>query len=120
MGNGEFGSNGSVHYTIKDDDSPAAPPKYTERDPIPYDQIGRGSGGAKAHPGFLAVRMRFPDANAARNALTSAAATVGTVTGGGAVFVACMAPAAPPIRPDPGATPSNGAKADRDSAQRHG
>jgi hypothetical protein len=112
MGNGEFGSNGSVHYSIRDDDSPAAPPKYTERDPIPYDQIGRGTGGGKGHPGFLAVRMRFPDAAAARSALTAAIATIGSVTGGNGIYATCMVPVVTPVRPNADADPFNEVKVD--------
>jgi hypothetical protein len=106
MGSGDIGTNGSVHYTITHDDASSGKPIYKDHDPIRYDQIGRGTGGTpKDHPGYLAVRMRFPDAAAARIALDAAVASAGAVPGGNGVYVTCLVPAVTPQRMDPEADP---------------
>lgn len=106
MGSGAFGTNGSVHYTITHDDTPGSKPNYKDADPIPPDAVGRGSGGTpKGHPGYLAVRMRFPNDAAARNALAAAAASIGAVPGGGGIYVTCLVPAVTPTRQNPDADP---------------
>jgi hypothetical protein len=106
MGSGEIGSNGSVHYTFKHDDSPGGPAHYKDYDPIPYDRIGRGTGGQpKIHPASFAVRMRFKDAVEAGNALKAAAGTMASVPGGGGIYVTCFVPAVAPPRPTPDADP---------------
>jgi hypothetical protein len=65
MGNGGFGTNESMHWKISHSDRAGDLPHSTGRDPIPVDQIGRGSQGeggppdGKDYPGYLLVRLRF-------------------------------------------------------------
>src|SRR5215216_4605883 len=112
MGSGDIGSNGSVHYSFNHNDSPGNPAHVKDADPIPFGQIGRGSNGGKNHVGFFAVRMRFPDTAAARNALNAAIATAGPAAGGAGVYVTCLVPVVTPSRTDPGLNPYNEVKID--------
>ena len=105
MGSGDIGSNGSVHYTLSHNDTPATPAHFKDVDPIPPGQIGRGSNGTKNHPGFFAVRMRFPNVTAATNALNAAIAGAGTVPGGGEIYVTCLVPVVTPTRTNPDQNP---------------
>lgn len=58
MGSGGFGTNASMHWKVSHLDQDSKPTSLG-RDPIPPDQIGRGSNGSKNHPGRLKVSLRF-------------------------------------------------------------
>jgi hypothetical protein len=105
MGSGDIGSNGSVHYTLRHNDTPNTPAHFKDADPIAPGEIGRGSNGVKNHPGYFAVRMRFPDVAAATNALNAAITTAGPVVGGGGIYVTCLVPVVTPTRTDPALNP---------------
>ena len=112
MGSGDIGSNGSVHYTITHNDTPATPAHFKDADPIAAGQIGRGSNGGKNHPGFFSVRMRFPDVAAATTALNAAVAAAATLPGAGGIYVTCLVPVVTPIRTDPAQNPYSEIKID--------
>ena len=75
MGSGDFGSNGSVHWNVRHTPSNSGQvpgPVYGNRDPIPFDDIGRTAG----HLDSFRLTLKFPDEGIARAALTAALASV--------------------------------------------
>ena len=62
MGGGDFGSNGSVHWSVRNTGA-GAPVRGV--DPVNYNEIGNEGG----HLGSFRVTLRFANGDAAREAL---------------------------------------------------
>lgn len=75
MGGGDFGSNGSVYWKVTHTVPDAGVTEvgaYSGKDPIRYDDIGKGG----RHEGTYQLKLRFPDDATAWKALAQAFATV--------------------------------------------
>ncbi len=70
MGNGDFGSNGSVHWDVSSVSSPANGVDDLKRHPN-GPPSGKPDIGAPQHPGTIQVTLRFASAAAAEAALAS-------------------------------------------------
>ena len=96
MGDGEFGSNGSLHWKVKyDDSSPNA-------DHVDYDDLrtvtgpavlGKGSDNSKDHRDFLRVRLRFTDDTEAKSRLEAGLKEGGRIPGVNGFYVFVDVPA---------------------------
>ncbi len=88
MGNGDFGSNGSVHWNVRNTGSGQP---VSSVDPVDFADIGSENG----HKGFFRVTLKFEDDTTARAALNNA-----QFTGNGTVRI--KIPKIEPQRQRPG------------------
>jgi hypothetical protein len=90
MGDGEFIPNGSMHWSIREQEvTEPSPGNITRgpvnsnlrgRDPINFDHIGKGKGG-ESHPEDLLVTLRFTGRGEAEKAIGDALAAGRDVNG---------------------------------------